>query len=126
MVLIIDRELSLMNCLQQVFPNSTLLLCRWHIEKNLVKVLKGSFEKGTDWEVFLLDWNSLISSHSEECYLNSLKDFLSKYSKYSYKTSGNQSRSIISYISKTWLPFKEMFLTCYTNKHTHFCHNICH
>jgi hypothetical protein len=103
MVLIIDRELSLMNCLQQVFPNSTLLLCRWHIEKNLVKVLKGSFEKGTDWEVFLLDWNSLISSHSEECY--SLKDFLSKYSKYSYKTAGNQSRSIISYISETWLPF---------------------
>ena len=30
-----DRELDLMNSLDNVFPDADFLLCRWHIDKNI-------------------------------------------------------------------------------------------
>ena len=30
-----DRELALMSALAEIFPKSTALLCRWHINKNI-------------------------------------------------------------------------------------------
>ncbi|KAK5839250.1 hypothetical protein PVK06_008025 [Gossypium arboreum] len=39
-VIVTDRELALMNACQQVFPNATRLLCRWHITENIKKHYK--------------------------------------------------------------------------------------
>ncbi|MFQ6631240.1 hypothetical protein Gotur_008631 [Gossypium turneri] len=36
-VIMSDRELALMNACQQVFPDATRLLCRWHITENIKK-----------------------------------------------------------------------------------------
>ncbi|KAK5804150.1 hypothetical protein PVK06_031799 [Gossypium arboreum] len=36
-VIVTNRELALMNACQQVFPDATRLLCRWHITKNIKK-----------------------------------------------------------------------------------------
>ncbi|CAG8626820.1 5737_t:CDS:2 [Cetraspora pellucida] len=44
-IIVTDRELSLMNALKIVFPNSTNLLCLWHISKNVLKNCKPQFPK---------------------------------------------------------------------------------
>ncbi|KAK5793447.1 hypothetical protein PVK06_034593 [Gossypium arboreum] len=36
-VIVMDRELALMNACQQVFPDATRLLCKWHITENIKK-----------------------------------------------------------------------------------------
>ncbi|KAH1080003.1 hypothetical protein J1N35_019764 [Gossypium stocksii] len=36
-VIVTDRELALMNTCQQIFPDATRLLCRWHITENIKK-----------------------------------------------------------------------------------------
>ena len=36
-VIITDRELALINAYKKVFPNATRLLCRWHIQRNILK-----------------------------------------------------------------------------------------
>lgn len=39
-VIVIDRELTLMNVISRVFPTTTHLLCRWHINKNVLTKCK--------------------------------------------------------------------------------------
>jgi hypothetical protein len=54
--IVTDRELALMNALQLLLPNSTNLLCAWHINKNVTAKCKPSFETGQDWELFFSMW----------------------------------------------------------------------
>lgn len=42
-VLITDRDLALINAIEQVFPDATHLLCQWHIQKNIVAKCKPFF-----------------------------------------------------------------------------------
>ncbi|KAL7224361.1 hypothetical protein ACSBR1_025757 [Camellia fascicularis] len=43
-IIVIDRELALMNAICTVFPGTTNLLCRWHIRKNVLVNCKKMFE----------------------------------------------------------------------------------
>lgn len=42
-VFVIDRELALMSSINIIFPKAQILLCYWHIEKNIVKNCKPMF-----------------------------------------------------------------------------------
>ena len=35
-VIVIERELALMNAIEKIFPNVTNLLCRWHVSRNVL------------------------------------------------------------------------------------------
>lgn len=39
-VIVTDRELALVNAINSVFPETHLLLCRWHVNKNFLKTCK--------------------------------------------------------------------------------------
>ena len=52
-VIILDRELSLMNAIATIFPQATSLLCRWHINKNVLAKCKKLFEKKEKWDMFI-------------------------------------------------------------------------
>jgi hypothetical protein len=54
--IVTDRELALLNALRLLFPNSTNLLCAWHINKNVTAKCKPKFESREDWEGFLSMW----------------------------------------------------------------------
>ena len=50
LVIVTDRDLALMNAVKTVFPESTNLLCRFHIDKNVkvkCKSLIGEKMRGT-------------------------------------------------------------------------------
>lgn len=42
-VMLTDRELALINVIYELFPTTSLFLCRWHINKNVVKACKKHF-----------------------------------------------------------------------------------
>ena len=47
-ILVSDKDSALLNAEQQVFPNATRLLCRWHINKNVVGRCKVHFTNGDE------------------------------------------------------------------------------
>ncbi|CAG8659786.1 33871_t:CDS:1, partial [Racocetra persica] len=59
-VIVTDRELSLMNALRIVFPNSTTLLCIWHINKNVLKNCKSQFLRETE-DVSSSEWDTFLA-----------------------------------------------------------------
>ncbi|TYH42281.1 hypothetical protein ES332_D11G053800v1 [Gossypium tomentosum] len=61
-VIVTDRELALMNACQQVFPDATRLLCRWHITENIKKHCRQSIKLQHDWDSFRAMWNVLVES----------------------------------------------------------------
>lgn len=42
-VMVTDRELVLVNAINSVFPETHPLLCRWHVNKNVLKTCKRHF-----------------------------------------------------------------------------------
>ena len=61
--LVSDNDSALLNAEQQVFLNSTRLLCRWHINKNVVARCKVHFTNGDEWEEMIADWSALSAMH---------------------------------------------------------------
>lgn len=82
-VIVIDRNISLMNLVAKMFPTSYALLCRYHITKNVrsrrrhvvrTKQIKGGDGKMAKASVILesiLDvWNFIINSSKKELYVD--------------------------------------------------------
>ena len=55
-----DRELALIGALDDTFPTANMLLCRWHINKNILAKHKAG-KIAEAWEEFMKAWNALIS-----------------------------------------------------------------
>ena len=45
-----DRELALMNVLDETFPNAHCLLCRWYTRKNILAKQRSTFETLETWK----------------------------------------------------------------------------
>ena len=53
-----DRELTLMGALDGTFTTTNMLMCRWHINKNILAKHKAGFTAEA-WEKFMKAWNAL-------------------------------------------------------------------
>ncbi|XP_070662492.1 uncharacterized protein [Malus domestica] len=101
-VIATDRDLALLNSIKSVFPSAQHLLCRWHINKNVLSKCKKMFESNKQWNKFNRDWNCLVSSETEEEYQRSLQEMESKFSNYD---------DALEYIRNNWLiPYKDKFI----------------
>ncbi|KAH1262185.1 Protein FAR1-RELATED SEQUENCE 5 [Glycine max] len=90
-VIVTDRDLTLMNAVNTVFPECTNLLCRFHIDKNV----KGS----------------LVDCPSEQKFDECLKKF---------EISCSPWPMFDDYVNETWtITHKEKFVTVWTNKMMH-------
>ncbi|XP_021840674.2 protein FAR1-RELATED SEQUENCE 5-like [Spinacia oleracea] len=110
-VIVTDRKLALIGAINIVFPETTHLLCVWHIQKNIVAKCKGYFTEIEDWDVFMSMWNAMIYAETEEQFEESWL-FLQLI----YK----EKNDIIDYISSTWIPVKKKFVSVWTEKILHF------
>jgi hypothetical protein len=110
---ITDREIALMNSLDDTFPNSAHILCTWHVNMNILANCRKHFlkdkadpNKPSDyipdpkWEEFLKDWNSLLNSPNEAEYESQLVNFQ------------KHNDEAVQYCENTWLKWKEK-LVCY-------------
>ncbi|CAG8771991.1 8889_t:CDS:2 [Cetraspora pellucida] len=115
-VIVTDRELALMNTLKIIFPNSTNLLCVWHISKNILKNCKLQFSKETNEEEsgelqsFFAKWNDIVQSETKSEFDVKWNNLCSTYI---------NKPSVISYLQETWIPWKEKFIKSWTNQLLH-------
>ncbi|KAH1130622.1 hypothetical protein J1N35_002000 [Gossypium stocksii] len=81
-VIVTDRELALMNAWQQVLPDATRLLCRWHITENIKKHCRQSINSQHEWDSFRAMWNVLVKSPTWILYTENYRKLQSMLSEY--------------------------------------------
>ena len=107
-----DRELSLMNAIKRVFPGATHLLCKWHINRNVLARCKKLFETKEKWDRFIMSWNMLVSSSTEEEFGEQLSKLNHEFSTYP---------DALNYVKGSWLDaYKERFVSAWTDNCVHF------
>lgn len=74
-VMVTDRERALILAAQVVFPIISVILCRWHVGKNVIKACKRHFETEETWSTFYAVWNQLMNCLNEGKYENQLQEF---------------------------------------------------
>ncbi|GAU51038.1 hypothetical protein TSUD_411730 [Trifolium subterraneum] len=115
-VIVTDRDKSLMNAVPIVFPNSTALVCRYHVSKNVrakFKAFCGAKEKNLDQllNTLTFQWESIVQSSSEESYTSAVAEFRKVFEKYP---------NFLDYVETTVLdPVKENFVSLWTNRVMH-------
>ncbi|TYG86614.1 hypothetical protein ES288_A13G147600v1 [Gossypium darwinii] len=98
-VIVTDRELVLMNACQQVFPDATRLLCRWHITENIKKHYRQSIKLQHEWDFFRAMWTVLVESPT----------WIFEY------------LGVLKYLDLMWLSkYKEMFVSVWIDRHLNF------
>ncbi|GAU37262.1 hypothetical protein TSUD_319160 [Trifolium subterraneum] len=115
-VIVTDRDKSLMNAVPIVFPNSTALVCRYHVAKNVrakFKAFCGAKEKNLDQllNTLTVQWASIVQSSSEESYISAVAEFRKVFGKYP---------NFLNYVEPTVLdPVKENLVSLWTNRVMH-------
>ncbi|KAL7236169.1 hypothetical protein ACSBR1_019437 [Camellia fascicularis] len=109
-IFVTDRKLSLMNAIATIFPRATNLLCKWHINKNVLAKCKKLFENEEKWNMFITSWNMLLMSSSEEVYMKRLALLQNEFDFYA---------EAFQYVT-SWLDaYKERFVAAWTNTYMH-------
>ncbi|KAL5190965.1 hypothetical protein HKD37_04G010299 [Glycine soja] len=107
-VIVTDRDLALMNAVKTVFPESTNLLCKFHIDKNVKAKCKSLIGEKNVWDYIMDNWGTLVDCPSEHQFHESLQKFQVACSPWLMFTD---------YVNDTWIiPHKENFITAWTNK----------
>jgi hypothetical protein len=117
--IVTDRELALIRALKSQFPNSQHLLCRWHVNMNVLAKTRQFFPAPTRvegriirhprFQEFLSSWNSLLASSTEDLYRRQLVAMHAKY-----------PINAMKYCTDTWLIWKENLVAYYINQYCHF------
>ncbi|XP_004509903.1 uncharacterized protein [Cicer arietinum] len=111
-VIVTDRDLALMNAVENVFPKAVNLLCLFHICKNVKAKCKMTvFPKKKQVQI-MEAWEALIYSYDETQYYMKLAIFEGICSSCSI---------FYDYVHEQWLiPHKEKFVEAWTNRVMHF------
>ncbi|KAH1193369.1 PKS-NRPS hybrid synthetase [Glycine max] len=111
LVIVTDRDLALMNAVKTVFPESTNLLCRFHIDKNVKAKCKSLIGEKNVWDYVMDNWGTLVDCPSEHKLHESHQKF---------QVACSPWPMFIDYVNDTWIiPHKEKFITSWTNKVMH-------
>jgi hypothetical protein len=120
-LIVTDRETALMKALDQVFLESTHLLCTWHVNMNILANCRKHFPKDQPgptansldiadpkWAAFLKDWASLLNAGTEAEYTSRLTQFRT------------HTKVATAYVEATWLKWKEKLIRYWVDKNLHF------
>jgi hypothetical protein len=124
-VIITDRELALINAFKrdEAFMAIPRLLCRWHVNMNVLAKCKrffgpatrlpgGKVKRNERFTDFLQDWNHLLTSTTEAVFEERLG---------SMRRRGKYPEGAVNYAVNTWItPYKKMLVDCWANKIMHF------
>jgi len=94
-----DRELALLKTLEKLFPLADHILCRWHVNMNVVAKVKKNFKTQEEFDKFYTAWQVLTDARSFEDYQENLAA-LKKLNATAFK-----------YVEKTWLVWREKIVS---------------
>jgi hypothetical protein len=121
-----DRELALMNTLDDLFPDIDHILCTWHVNMNILANCrkhypadKQDLAKKTavnpqgyipdpQWVKFLKDWQALLDSLTHAEYRTRLSQFCT------------HKKAAVDYIERVWLVWKEKLVRHWVDRCLHF------
>ena len=104
--------LGLMKALEDIFSESSYLLCLFHINRNVEQKATKVFGIETMGLKFSHGlWKRLVESRDEAEYEKWLNQLFFAHSK---------RPKLVSYLSDTWLVYKERFVHAWTNNILHF------
>lgn len=128
--IVTDKDQACMNAVEEVFPNTYHLLCRWHIKMGIEKKGKSilpkeedekkdgnevqvpdGIEGGKGWQAKLKNkwndmWDDVVWSKTEESYQANLL---------ALEESFKHWPALCEYVRNTWLQFKEKFVSVWTD-----------
>jgi hypothetical protein len=117
--IVTDREIALIKALRTHFPSSRHLLCRWHVNMNVLSKTKRFFPgpvkvgersvRHPEFQEFLSSWNILLDSPTMSIYNTRLVEMQAKY-----------PTSAVKYCTDTWLIWKENLVAAWINRQPHF------
>jgi hypothetical protein len=111
-VVLTDRELALVHAVGAHFPSSKHILCRWHINKNVLAKCKPRITSNEVYEDLVRSFHRLVESPTIVVYEERRLDLLQFC----------ESKDIIDvyeYIQTTWLPWKEKFVAAWVDDSLH-------
>ncbi|KAK7393758.1 hypothetical protein VNO78_22322 [Psophocarpus tetragonolobus] len=110
-VIVTNTDFALMNAVQVVFPSSSNLLCRFHINKNVMANCNSIVHSKEQQDLMMDAWDVVVNSPNEGEYMQRLALFERVCS--DFPIFGD-------YVKKAWLiPHKEKFVTAWTNQVLH-------
>ncbi|HEY9302523.1 MAG TPA: transposase, partial [Phormidium sp.] len=110
-VLVTDRELALMNAIDNVFPESIHLLCIWHINKNILAKTKVHFPNNQKaYDNFIASLNATWFQDSKEEFYKAWEMIATQY----------QSHKAFKYVQENWFQYRKRFVKAWTKEYTHF------
>lgn len=109
-VIVSDNEKALLKAGQVVFPGATQLLCRWHINKNVLARSKKVFQDEDKWTGMMKAWTTVCSASSEQEFSSRWTEFCSEFGQYP---------DLVAYLDATWLTHKEKFVDAWISKSLH-------
>ena len=99
-----------LNSIRTVFPASKNLLCRWHIEKNVLTHCKKHVNAEDKRDSFIKDYTDIVYSSNEAVFYLKLDLFKAKYSEFS---------CALDYVLETFT-LKSQFVEAWTTSIRHF------
>ena len=120
-VMVTDRDLALMGAIQIIHPNIHNLLCQWHIQKNVLAKCKPHFvgvilsnsEGEAQWVEFQQAWTRVMQASTVRQFEERWQELKDKFYTPQYPAYP------ACYLKATWLPWKERFVSAWTDKHMH-------
>ena len=100
--IVTDRDVALMNAISSVFPSAIHLLCRWHINRNILVKCKKLLKTKEKWDKFNVFRNMLVFSSMEDHHNLRFDLFLKEFSGYP---------EAVNYVINSCLnPYKDRFV----------------
>ena len=106
-----DRDKALMKAVFIHFPSATPMLCRWHINKDVLAYSKSRIRDGKIHEAFLQAWSKVTFADTEARY-KSLWESMRREYIVSYP-------EVVEYLKNTWLIHDRKIICLYTGKYFH-------
>ncbi|KAI9916335.1 hypothetical protein PsorP6_017976 [Peronosclerospora sorghi] len=104
-VIVTDSDGAPAAAIQEVSQHSRHLLCLWHIEKNVMANSKKDIVNGDEHKEFMMLWASVCRAKTPPQF-EMLKDTLF--------TQLSHVLAVIKYLTDTWIPHKEKFVSAWT------------
>lgn len=113
-VIVTDREIALINAINIVFPQAAHILCKWHIQKNILAFIQRKVRsmKKEVKNQFFHDWEKLCCSETIDVFSSNLQELHAKYEEFP---------NLVNYVHDVWLDiWKDHFVCAWIDDFMHF------
>lgn len=93
-----------------MFPLAHQVVCRWHVNQNILKKCKRHFSDGKRWEQIQARWNDLCKSRSAKAFEDSWTSLKNEFA---------DIPVVVSYLDLTWIKHKEKIADAWVGKRLH-------